>query len=80
MQEPIKFDGLLINVKVAKGEHELWLPQKCVACSQYKVPDPDLEIRGRGGGRSSGPLGKGEGGTVSQKFFFGLSGLSLVQK
>ena len=31
------------------------------------MPDPDLEIRGGGGGRSSRPLGKGGG--ALQKFF-----------
>ena len=38
------------------------------------VPDPNLEIRGGGIGRSSRPLDKG-GGAVFQKFFFGPSGL-----
>ena len=50
-------------------------------CSHYKnlVPDADLEIRGA---RSSRPLDKrgggGDGGL--HKFYFGSSGLSLVEK
>ena len=48
------------------------------------VPDPDFEIREGGGGggwgegRSSRPFDKGREGLVSQKFFFGPWGLSLV--
>ena len=50
-------------------------------CMFMAVPDPDLEIRGEGGGegRSSRPFDKrggGEGGL--QKKFFGLSEFSLV--
>ena len=42
------------------------------------VADPDLQIRG--GGRSSRPWPSDNGGNpVSQKNFFGLSGLSLVE-
>ena len=50
-------------------------------CGHYKnlVPDADLEIRGA---RSSRPLDKrgggGDGGL--HKFYFGSSGLSLVEK
>ena len=40
------------------------------------VPDPNLEIGGEGGGRSSRPLDKGRPGL--QKNFFRPSGLSLV--
>ena len=47
------------------------------------VPDPDFEIRGWGGGggggvRPSRPFDKGREGLVSQKIFFGPSGLSLL--
>ena len=36
------------------------------------MPDPDVEIRGVGKGRSSRPLDKGGGGGGPQKFFFAL--------
>ena len=43
------------------------------------VPDPDLEIKGGGGDRSSRPFDKGErGGVVSKKTFFCPSRLSLI--
>ena len=38
------------------------------ACKLITVPDPDLEIKGGGGGRAP----------ISEKTFFGPSGLSLV--
>ena len=50
-------------------------------CGHYKnlVPDADLEIRGA---RSSRPLDKRRGGGDGglHKFYFGSSGLSLVEK
>ena len=43
------------------------------------VPDPDLEIGGRGGGGGHpDPELRGGGEAVSKMFFFGPSGHSLV--
>ena len=49
------------------------LPLEISACQYFgkqAVPDPDLEIRGGGG--SSRPLDKGEGGVVLAKNFSAL--------
>ena len=47
----------------------LWL-LKWFACKLTTVPDPDLEIKEGGGGGKWAP--------ISEKTFFGPSGLSLV--
>ena len=49
----------------------LWL-LKWFACKLTTVPDPDLEIKEGGGG------GGGKWAPISEKTFFGPSGLSLV--
>ena len=43
------------------------------------MADPDLQIRGKGGGGHPDPEIRG-GGAVLKKMFFSPSGLSLVQK
>ena len=45
---------------------------------EWSVADPDLQIRGGGGGRASHPDPERTEGPILKKKFLGLSGLSLV--
>ena len=54
----IKFSQLILQGNVSRL---VW---------RISVPDPDLEIRGEGGGWSSRPLDKGSMGTWSPKKIF----------
>ena len=63
----LKMTGILV-VSLRLRNYRFW--------SQLAVTDPDLQIRGAGGGHLD--LRYGWGGGCLQKIFFGPSGLSLI--
>ena len=70
--------AIVIVVSVVAGVCVVVVVAVVIVVSVVSVANPDLHIRGRGGGRSSRPWGKE--GAVSKKIFFGPSGLILVEK
>ena len=63
----------VLNFRLVHAKPSAWLFRPArLTCEISAVPNPDLEIKGGGGGASSRPLDKG--GPVFKKNFFPLFG------